>query len=112
MSGIGDYVHRVTFQNPAPATPDGDGSYTETWVDCTPAAWKVSITPATQADLERVAAGTVISTATHLVRGYFHPQVTTQSRMTLGAHVFAITGKVDLELRGVEMLCGAVEIVP
>jgi hypothetical protein len=29
----GDYRHTVTFQNPGPAVPDGDGGYTQSWVD-------------------------------------------------------------------------------
>jgi len=109
---LGDRIHRVTFQNPAPATPDGDGGYLETWADCTPAAWKVAITPATTQDLERVAAGTVISSASHLVEGAFHPQVTTKTRMLFAGQTFAITGKVNVDMRSVDMLCGAVEVVP
>jgi head-tail adaptor len=107
---IGAYVHRVRFQNPGPPAPDGDGGSIETWVDCTPAEWKVSITPATTQDLERAAAGTVISSASHLVAGYFHPQVTTQTRMIFQGQTFAITGKVNIEMRSIDMLCGAVAV--
>jgi head-tail adaptor len=106
---LGTYRHRVRFQNPA-RTPDGDGGYTESWADCTPAEWKVSITPATATSLERVAAGTVISEATHVVEGKRHPQVTTQTRMLYAGQTFAITGMVPTEKRS--MLCGAVEVVP
>jgi head-tail adaptor len=107
----GAYRHLVTVQNPGPPVPDGDGGFTQTWTDATPAQWHVSITPATQADLERLAAGTVISTASHVVRGDFHPDVTTLTRLTLGAQVFAITGTVNVDLRSVTLLCGAVEVV-
>jgi head-tail adaptor len=103
--------HLVTVQNPGPPVPDGDGGFTQTWTDGTPAMWYVAITPATQADLERLAAGTVISTASHVVRGDFHPEVTTLTRMLFGAQVFAITGTVNVDLRSIEMLCGAVEVV-
>lgn len=106
---LGTYDTRVRFQNPA-TTPDGDGGYTQTWTDCTPAEWKVSLTQATTADLERVAAGTVISTATHVIEGAWHPQVSTLTRMTHGAQVYAITGKVASP--GRTMICGAVEVVP
>ena len=106
---LGTYTTRVRFQNPGPATPDGDGGYTQTWIDCTPAEWKVSLVQATTPALERVAAGTVISTATHIVEGAWHPQVSTLSRMTHEARVFAITGKVASE--GRTMICGAVEVV-
>ena len=108
----GAYRHRVTFQNPGPPVPDGDGSFTQTWTACSPAQWYVSITPATSGDHERRAAGTVLGQATHLVRGDFHPQVSTLTRMLFESHVFAITGVVNLELRSVTMECGAVEVVP
>jgi head-tail adaptor len=107
----GAYPHLVTVQNPGAPVPDGDGGYTQTWTDGTPATWHVSIVPATQADLERLAAGTVISSASHVVRGDFRPDVTTLTRLTLGAQVFAITGTVNVDLRSVDMLCGAVEVV-
>jgi head-tail adaptor len=106
---LGTYSARVRFQNPGPATPDGDGGYVESWIDCVPAEWKVSLTQATTASLERIAAGTVISTATHLVEGAFHPQVSTLTRMTHGDQVYAITGKVASE--GRTMICGAVAVV-
>jgi len=108
----GDRRHVVTFQNPGPAAPNGDGGYTQTWTDLVPATWHVSIEPATTQDLERVAAGTVISSASHLVRGDFHPDVTTETRMLFDGQTFAITGKVNVEMRSIEMLCGAVEVVP
>ena len=104
--------HLVQFQNPGAAVPDGDGAYTQTWTDLTPATWLVSLEPATTQDLERAAAGTIISSASHLVRGDFHPGVTTQTRMLFEGQVFAITGVVNLEMRGIEMLCGAIEVVP
>jgi head-tail adaptor len=108
----GEWRHVVTFQEPGTPVPDGDGGYTETWTDLVPATWMVSITPATTADLERVAAGTVISMASHLVRGDFHPGVTTKTRMVFGSQTFAITGVVNVDLRSIEMICGAVEVVP
>ena len=41
--------HRVLFQNPGPAVPDGDGGYTQSWIDLVPPTWQVSIEPATAA---------------------------------------------------------------
>ena len=100
----GDYRHLVTFQNPGPTEP-------VTWIDLDPPTWFVSIEPATTPDLERVAAGTVISSASHLVRGDFHPGVTTESRMLFETQVYAITGVVNVEMRGIQMICGAVQVV-
>ncbi|HZD62936.1 MAG TPA: head-tail adaptor protein, partial [Xanthobacteraceae bacterium] len=106
----GDRRHLVTFQAPTTGV-DADGNYTQTWTDLNPPTWFVSIEPATTADLERVAAGTVISSASHLVRGDFHPGVTTETRMLLDSLTFAITGVVNVEMRSVEMVCGAVQVV-
>jgi hypothetical protein len=116
MAELGTYDKRVTFENPGPAVPDGDGGYTEGWVPLTPAGWKVRITPATAADLERTAAGSVVSMASHVVEGAWHPGVTTETRMVWidrarVSHVFSIVGKVNLEMRSVVMVLGAVEVV-
>jgi len=106
----GDRRHLVTFQAPTTGV-DADGNYTQTWTNLVPPTGFVSIEPATTADLERVAAGTVISSASHLVRGDFHPGVTTETRMLLDTLTFAITGVVNVEMRSVEMVCGAVQVV-
>lgn len=108
---IGEYRHSVLFQNPGAAVPDGDGGYTQTWTDLSPAMWHVSIEPATARDLERVAAGTVISTASHIVKGRYHPGVTTATRMIFGGRTFSITGKANLEERSILMELIAVEVV-
>jgi head-tail adaptor len=108
---IGDHRHLVLFQNPGPNVPDGDGGYTNTWTDLTPSSWYVSIEPATARDLERVAAGTVISTASHIVKGRFHPGVTTKTRMAFGGRTFSITGKANVEERSIDMELIAVEVV-
>ncbi len=107
----GDLRHRVLFQNPGPPVPDGDGGYTQTWTDLVPATWHVSIEPATAADLERIAAGTVLSTASHIVKGRHHPGVTTQTRMVFSGRTFSITGVANVEERGITMELVAVEVV-
>ena len=107
----GDRRHLVTFQAPA-TVADGDGSYTETWTDLVPATWYVSIEPAGDGRISSAPSpGTVISSASHLVRGDFHPGVTTLTRMLFEGQVFAITGVVDVDMRGIEMVCGAVQVV-
>jgi head-tail adaptor len=73
--------------------------------------WQVSIEPATARDLERIAAGTVLSTATHIVEGRFHAGVTTKTRMVYGGRTFSITGVANVEERGIEMQLVAVEVV-
>jgi head-tail adaptor len=111
MAELGTYIHRVLLQRPGPVVPDGDGGSVPSWIDLVPPTWKVSITPASAGDLERVAPGTVMSSASYVVRGYFHPGVTTQCRLLLNGRILAITGVVSPDLRDVDMECGAVELV-
>jgi head-tail adaptor len=108
---IGDFRHLVTFQGPGTPVPDGDGGWTTAWTDLTPATWHVSIEPATARDLERVAAGTVMSTASHIVKGRHHPGVNTQTRMLFESRTFSITGVANLEERDIWMQLTAVEVV-
>jgi head-tail adaptor len=104
--------HRMFFQNPGPAVPDGHGGSTQTWFDLVPPALFVEIKPATAAELERVAAGTVISTQMSIVKGPFHPQVTTQSRGLFNGRIFNVKGDQNIEERNGEMVLVCVEIVP
>jgi len=101
----GDWRHVVTFQNPGPAG---------TWIDLDPAAWCVSLTQTTGDDIGvfiEPSAGTPISSASYLVRGDFHPGVTTKTRMVFGSQTFAITSVENVEMRGLEMACHAVPLV-
>lgn len=102
----GDRRHLVTFQNPGPTEP-------VTWIDLVPATWHVSLSLLTGDDIGvfvEPAAGTPISSASWLVRGDFHPQVTTRTRMLFQSQVFAITSVDNVEMRGVEMECRAVQV--
>jgi SPP1 family predicted phage head-tail adaptor len=103
--------HRVTLQNPGPAVPDGDGGYTNSWIDLVPPALNVEIKPATAADLEHVAAGTVLSKATSIITGPFHPQVTTKTRLVFNGRIFNVTGDQNIEERNGEMVLVCVEVV-
>jgi len=109
---IGDYRHLVTFEDPGPAVPDGAGGYTQTWQGLTPPTWKVSITPATAADLERISGGgSVVTTATALVRGHYHPGVSTKTRMLFNGKTYSVTGTRSVDERGIRMELAAVEQV-
>ena len=100
---VGDHRHLVSFQNPGTPEPDEDGGFTEGWTPTVPPTWYVSINPATARDLENVTAGTVISTATHIVRGRFHPEITTETRMLFQGRTFHVTNVSNIEERGDEM---------
>jgi head-tail adaptor len=107
----GKYRHLVTFQGPGAVVPDGDGGWTTTYGDLTPATSYVSIEPATARDLERVTAGTILSTATHIVEGDYRHDVTLESRMIFNGRTFSITGKTNVEERSITMVLIAVEVV-
>lgn len=87
---IGDYRHVVQFQTPT-VVPDGDGGTVETWTDL-PFLWHVAIQPATVRDLERNTAGTIVATATHIVRGRYRSDVKVDCRMLFDGREFRITG--------------------
>ncbi len=108
---IGSRKHLVMLQNPGPAVPDGDGSYTQTWTDLTPPTLYVSIDPATARDLERVAAGTVIASATQIVKGPYHPQVTTQTRIIFNSRRLNVTAVRNPDERNVTLELVCVEVV-
>jgi SPP1 family predicted phage head-tail adaptor len=111
-TAVADRPHRVTLQNPGPGIPDGDGNTTQTWTDLAPPALSVKIAPATAAALERLAAGTVLATATHLITGPYHPQVTTQTRILYNGRQFSVKGVANPEERNVELVLVCVEVVP
>jgi len=106
---IGTYRHVVTVQEATGTVPDGEGGFTEGWVDLTPAKWDVSINPATARDLERAASGTIITTATHVITGRYRPDVTTESRVVFEGRIFHITGVRNLEERNRTLECTAAE---
>lgn len=111
-TSISERPHRMTWQNPGPAIPDGDGDFTHTWIDCVPPHTDVKISPATAADLERVVSGTVLAANTYIVAGPYHPQIKTDSRGLYNGRIFNVTGAADPEERHVETIAVCVEIFP
>lgn len=111
MATRGEKRHLVSLANPGTPVPDGDGGYTVVDAPLTPATAWADIRPATARDLERTVSGTVLSTATHLVTMDYHPQVTTQTRLTYNGRSFSVTGVANPEERNVELVLAAVEVV-
>ena len=96
MISTGQRDKRVTLENPGGTVPDGEGGYIPGWEALDPPQMFVSIAPASQTDLERSAAGTVISTATHLINMLYHPGVTILTRVRYtapgkGERIFQVT---------------------
>lgn len=112
LTGSGAYRSRVTVQAPGAPAADGDGGYTETWVDGLPATWAVSLGAAGTTGGESAMQGTTITTATHLVRGRYRADVTTHTRLVLGARLFNVlqVRDVDERHRVLELIC--TEVVP
>lgn len=82
MRAIGQLRHRVTLATAGEPVPDGYGGYTDTLLALDPAIWDCSIQPATLSDMQRIVGGTPQATATHLIRGRYHPGITVETRIT------------------------------
>lgn len=109
MTPIGTARHRVTVQTPYPVTPDGHGGYTETWTNADPPLWDCSISPATTRELERV--GTSLAAATHVIRGRYHPALTTASRILFGARTFLVVSGGNPDERNIDTILIAAEVL-
>jgi head-tail adaptor len=106
---IGDRPHWITLQDPGEPIPDGAGGYTEGWTDLNPPHLFVRIQNATVADLERAAAGTVITSATHIVSGPYHPGVSTKTRVQFvdlkgRTRILSVTGIGNRDERNIDMV--------
>lgn len=102
----------VRLENPGAPQPDGDGGYTETWEDLNPAVVSAGIELATVRNLERIAAGTVVSDATYIVTMHYHPGVTTKTRVVMGPRTFQVTGVLNPEERNLTTIVLCTELVP
>lgn len=112
-TSVSERPHRVTLQNPGAPTPNpaDPGTFLQSWTDLSPPAMFASIAPATATDLERVAAGTVIASASHIVKLPYHPQVTTQTRVLFNGRQFSVKGVANPEERNVELILACEEVI-
>jgi SPP1 family predicted phage head-tail adaptor len=101
---------RITFQNPGTLTPDGDGGYTQAFDDLSVGA-DAQVATATAQTLERLAAGTVLSMATHVVTLPYRPDLTTQTRVLMDGRVLNVLTVVDPDERHVETVLVCAEVV-
>jgi SPP1 family predicted phage head-tail adaptor len=100
---------RGMFQNPGPAVPSGTG-FVQSWIDLPPPAW-AHIEPATATSLERSFAGTVLSTATHVVTIEYRTGISTKSRFVFDGRTANVLSVVDPDNRHVELVLACAEIV-
>jgi head-tail adaptor len=99
MSTLGGRRHLVTVEAPSAPVPDGYGGYTETWQPLDPPTWDCSIEPATARTLEELGAGTVISQASHIVKGNYHAGLTTKARIVFEGRILNIVKVTNPEER-------------
>ncbi len=78
---LGHYRHVVTLDEPGNPISDPDGGWIPTWAPLDPPTWHCSITQPAARTLESLGAGSVESTATHLLSGRYHKGITTQTRV-------------------------------
>ena len=107
----GEYRHLVTFEAPGDKVADGEGGYTQEWTPLTPPTWYVAIQPATARDLEHVAAGTVTTSATHLVTGDYRADVTTEARIVHEGRHLQILGIQNVDERDETMMLVCEELL-
>jgi head-tail adaptor len=108
---VGGLRHWVTLTGPGVMTPDGQGGYTIARTPLEPARVKAEIRQATVRELERVTAGAVVSSATHIVTMRFHPQVTMQTEIAFENTALSVTGINDVEKRHRELILTCEEVV-
>lgn len=109
MTASGKRTHWITLSKEGDPVADGDGSFTRPLQALTPASAWASIEPATARTLERVVAGTVAVSATHLITFPYHAQVTEDTVITEGAQIFRVTGVHDPGFRHVDTVAICVE---
>jgi head-tail adaptor len=117
MKAAGLRTKLVGLEAPGAPLPDPDGGYTETFAALDPPTAWAAIEPASATDLERLAAGTVITTASHLITLPFHPGITIETRISYPdprkgrTRTFQITGLTDPDERNRELVIVAEEIL-
>lgn len=118
MIPAGRRTKLVALENPGAPVPDPDGGYSETFAALDPPTAWAAIEPASARDLERLAAGTVVTTASHLITLPYHPGVTIETRLSYPdprkgrTRVFQVTGLHDPDEQNRELVIVAEEIVP
>lgn len=107
----GQRRHYVTLYSVSDPQPDGDGGFTTVPVPLDPSGMYASIDAASQRDLERVIAGTVMAEATHIVTMPYHPGVTTSTLIVFNGRQLSVVGVSNPEERNIETIAVCSELV-
>jgi SPP1 family predicted phage head-tail adaptor len=110
-ASIGDRQKRVLLQNPGTPVRDGDGSFTQTWTDVAGGAAFAHVAPASARSLERITAGTVLATATHVVTLPYRAGISTKTRVMVDGRQLNVTSVQDPDDRHVELILVCEEVV-
>jgi head-tail adaptor len=109
---IGDYRNYVLLDGPGdpPTVPDGFGGYTENWTPLDPPDWYCAIEPASARSLEDLGAGTVLSQASHIVKGRYHAGITTATRIHHDGRILNVVYVTNRDERRIEsdLVCAEV----
>lgn len=103
--------HLIQIENPGTPVPNGDGGFTTPYVAASPASEWAAIQPASARDLERVVAGTVLATATHLVTIPYRTDVTAQTQIVFGTRRFSVNGVTNPGERDIDLVLACTEVV-
>lgn len=111
---LGRMRQRITLQNPT-RTADGGGGYTETWASLNPAQAWARIRASSGRSGERNVSNTIVAQATHEVSMRFHPDVTTETRITWTdaagrTRTINVTDVQDVDEAGIELVLSCVEV--
>lgn len=107
----GEKRHLVNLQAPGDPVPDGEGGFIETMAALDPPTWHVQMLPATVRNMERVAAGTTIASASHILTGDYHPGVNTETQAIFEGRTLYVRSVVDPEEKHIETICVCEEVV-
>src|SRR5262245_43536169 len=99
----------VHVYGPGELQPDGQGGWIEVPEPLDPPTWRCQIKPATVRDLERLTAGTVVSTATYGLTGRYHPGINNHSTVHFENRKFYVNAVQTPEERKIETIAFATE---
>ena len=113
---IGRLRQVAQIWNPGAPQADGEGDFGQTYVAADPPVWRCAIEAASVRASERHFPGAVLSQASHILTGRFHPAITTLTRIVWvdrygETHTANVLDTDDSEGAGVETVALVSEIV-
>ena len=103
MTAVGQFRHLVSLVTQGPPTQTEGGGWVESWLPLNPPTWYCAIQAASLRDLQRISGGTISTTATHVVRGRYHPQLSAKARLLFRDRTFEVQSVHDVDQRQIEV---------